>query len=410
MKKPQRTHAKMHQFPIKNNVLYLGNTPITELAKDVGQTPFYVYDRNLITNRINELRRALPPQVQLHYAIKANPLPELVSHLSPLVDGLDIASLGEMRIAQNTYTPSRNISFSGPGKTDEELREAIAAGITVNMESEAELQRILKASQHTGKVPNVTIRVNPDFEVKGAGMRMGGGARPFGVDSEKVPELIRKVESYNVNFLGFHIYWGSQNLCVDHILDAQESTLALAKRLSRHCSDPIQLLNMGGGLGIPYFPGDQHLDLESTGRGLGNILQRYPELNESKIIIELGRYIVGEAGLYVCEVIERKESRGEIFLITNGGLHHHLAVSGNFGQIIRKNYPVCIGNRMADLDTERAIIVGPLCTPLDILADKIELPKARAGDLVVIYQSGAYGLTASPQEFLSHPRAKEVLL
>ncbi|NIB43113.1 pyridoxal-dependent decarboxylase, exosortase A system-associated [Pseudomaricurvus alkylphenolicus] len=410
MKKSQRTHVKMRQFPVRNNVLCVNDTPITEIARQIGHTPFYVYDKRLITSRIQELRKALPPQLQLHYAIKANPMAALVNHISTLVDGLDIASLGEMRIAEGASTSAENVSFSGPGKSNEELREALASGITINIESQWELQRLLRMSQDAGKVPSITIRVNPDFEVIGSGMRMGGGARPFGIDTEKIPQVVQEVEAANVNFLGFHIYWGSQNLCVEHILAAQKSTLDLARRLSQFCSKPIRLLNIGGGLGIPYFPGDQHLDLESIGSGLGKILQQYPEFNECNIIIELGRYIVGEAGLYVCEIIDRKESRGETFLITNGGLHHHLAASGNFGQIIRKDYPVCIGNRMQDSNKEKAVIVGPLCTPLDILANKIELPKAGPGDLVVVYQSGAYGLTASPQDFLSHPRAGEVLL
>ncbi|WP_202410233.1 pyridoxal-dependent decarboxylase, exosortase A system-associated [Pseudomaricurvus sp. HS19] len=410
MRSEPRPHAGMEHFPVRDNVLQVAGQPLTAIAQQVGQTPFYVYDRQLISDRIGQLRAALPPRIQLHYAIKANPMAGLVQFISPLVDGLDIASLGEMRLALQTPTRAGNISFAGPGKSNEELEAAVAAGVVINIESDGEMQRLAAISDRLDRRAQITIRVNPDFEVKGSGMKMGGGPRPFGVDSEKVPALIAAISNTNLDLLGFHIYWGSQNLCAEHIVEAQEMTFALASQLSRHCSHPIRLLNIGGGLGIPYFPGEQRLNLQQVGDGMAQILDRYPEFAATNIVMELGRYMVGEAGLYVCEVLERKESRGETFLVTNGGLHHHLAVSGNFGQIIRKNYPVCIGNRVKDSTTERAIIVGPLCTPLDILADKIELPRARPGDLVVVYQSGAYGLSASPQEFLSHPRAKEILL
>ncbi len=171
------------------------------------------------------------------------------------------------------------------------------------------------------------------------------------------------------------------------------------------------MLNIGGGFGIPYFPSDVPLDLAPISHNLAALLERAKRaLPNAEIVIELGRYLVGEAGIYVCRVIDRKVSRGQVFLVTDGGLHHHLAASGNFGQVLRKNYPVLIGNRVRGSAREIASVVGPLCTPLDLLADRMDLAKAEEGDLVVVLQSGAYGFTASPLGFLSHPAPREILV
>jgi diaminopimelate decarboxylase len=215
----------------------------------------------------------------------------------------------------------------------------------------------------------------------------------------------------SVEFHGFHIFSGSQNLRADALIEAQTNTVALAISLAAVAPGPVKHLNIGGGFGIPYFPGDTPLDLAPVAQNLSGLMDRIKaELGDVRVVIELGRYIVGEAGIYVSRIVDRKESRGKIFLITDGGLHHQLAASGNFGQVIRKNYPVAIGNRMDEPATETADIVGCLCTPLDLLGDKVEIPVADVGDLVVIFQSGAYGLTASPTAFLSHAAPLEVLV
>ncbi|MCB1676334.1 MAG: hypothetical protein KDI01_08585, partial [Halioglobus sp.] len=197
----------------------------------------------------------------------------------------------------------------------------------------------------------------------------------------------------------------------DAIVEAQANTFELAARLAASAPQAVRWLNIGGGLGVPYFPGERELDLQPIAASLPALLAAARDrLPDAEIVMELGRYLVAAAGIYVCEVLERKESRGETFLITNGGLHHHLAASGNFGQVLRKNYPACLGNRMAPGPTEVVNVVGPLCTPLDILAEKIELPVAAPGDLFVVYQSGAYGYSASPRDFLSHPHPLEIML
>lgn len=409
--KQKPAHVPMDQFPLINGELHIGGMAITQLAERVGQTPFYAYDRRLITERIQYLRSTLPADIHLHYAIKANPMPAVVQHLATLVDGFDLASSGEMRLALDTSMVAEKISFAGPGKSERELRQAIAAGVVINMESEGEMYRIDRIASELGITPRTAIRVNPDYELKSSGMKMGGGPKQFGVDAERVPAMLRELAGLGMEFHGFHIFWGSQNLNPEAIMEAHHKTFDLATRLAAHVPSPIRLLNIGGGLGIPYFPGDQRLDLAPIADNLARLLPGLKDsLPEAEIVTELGRYIVGESGIYVCRIIDIKESRGEKFLVCDGGLHHHLAASGNFGQVIRKNYPVTLGNRCGSAEFETVNIVGPLCTPLDILAHKVELPRAREGDLVVVYQSGAYGLSASPGGFLGHPAAAEVLV
>ena len=411
MNKPRHAPSVLEAFPVENGELMIGGIPITRLANRVGQTPFYAYDRQKISERVAHLRKHLPSEIHLHYAIKANPMPAVVQHLAGLVDGFDLASGGEMRVALDTGMSADHISFAGPGKSEREIGSAIAAGVTLNLESETELETVTRLGEEQGIKPKVAVRVNPDFELKSSGMKMGGGPKQFGIDAERVPDVLQRIGELDLDFQGFHIFSGSQNLRPEAIIEAQEKTFTLAYRLANDAPSTVHKLNIGGGFGIPYFPGEQPLDITSISDRLNNLLEeKAKQLPKAKVIIELGRYLVGEAGVYVCRVVDRKISRGQVYLVTDGGLHHHLAASGNFGQIIRKNYPVLIGNKIETCETETASIVGPLCTPLDILGDKMDLPKADIGDLTLILQSGAYGFTASPHHFLSHPTPVEVLV
>ncbi|WP_216821722.1 pyridoxal-dependent decarboxylase, exosortase A system-associated [Uliginosibacterium sp. TH139] len=404
-------HAHMSQFPIVAGELVIGGKPVTQLAAEVGQTPFYAYNRAVINAQVDKLRTALPPSIKLHYAIKANPLPDLVAHIAGLVDGLDVASGGELAVALASGTNAHEISFAGPAKREAELEAAVRAGVLLNVESFREVELLAAISQRLSLPARVAVRVNPDFELKSSGMKMGGGPKPFGVDAENVPELLQRIGELGLAFEGFHLFAGSQNLRAEAIVEAQKLSFELALRLAEHAPAPVRTLNLGGGFGIPYFPGDTPLDLAPIGANLAQLVERAKTaLPQAELVIELGRYLVGEAGVYVCRVVDRKVSRGQTFLVCDGGLHHHLAASGNFGQLIRKNYPVVIGNKAAPERTETVSVVGPLCTPLDILAERMELALALPGDLVVVYQSGAYGFTASPRDFLGHPQAKEILL
>ncbi len=405
------THAAMKQFPVEDGELVIGGMPLTQLAARVGRTPFYAYDRALLDRRVGELRAALPAGIKLHYAMKANPMPALVCHMAGLVDGIDVASDGELKVALDAGADPREISFAGPGKRRAELTQAVAAGILVNIESFREVTELAVIARELGLPARVAVRVNPDFELKSSGMKMGGGPKQFGVDAEQVPELLGEIARHDLAFEGFHLFAGSQNLRAEAIVEAQCKSYELALRLAEKAPAPMRFLNLGGGFGIPYFPGEQRLDLGAISANLEALLQRAStDMPAAGLVIELGRYLVGEAGIYVTRVVDRKVSRGQVFLVVDGGLNHHLSASGNFGQVIRKNYPVAIGNRMGSTEQEPASVVGPLCTPLDLLADRMELARAEPGDLVVIFQSGAYGASASPQGFLGHPSVVEVLV
>ena len=389
----------------------VGGLPLAQLAERVGQTPFYAYDRQLIKQRVAELRAALPASVKLHFAMKANPMPAVVGYMAGLVDGIDVASAGELKVALDAGTDPREISFAGPGKREAELRQAVAAGILINIESFREVELLGAISKELSLPARVAVRVNPDFELKGSGMKMGGGPKQFGVDAELVPELLALIGKNGLDFEGFHLFAGSQNLKAESICEAQQKSYELALKLAAQAPSPVRFLNLGGGFGIPYFPGEQVLDLAPIGDNLRMLAKRAEQdFPQASLVIELGRYLVGEAGIYVTRVIDRKVSRGQVFLVVDGGLNHHLSASGNFGQVIRKNYPAAVGTQMNAEQTEVASVVGPLCTPLDILADKMPLPMAYPNDLIVIFQSGAYGASASPQAFLGHPAVVEVLV
>lgn len=399
-------------FETSDGELLVGGIPVRRLAERVGSTPFFAYDRAQLDARVASLRQALPDGIELSYAVKANPMPALVQHLSGTLDSLDVASGAEMRVALDTPLPPEAISFAGPGKSMGELSQAVAAGVLIELESPLEADRVTEIGERLGLRPHVAIRVNPDFEVKGSGMRMGGGAQQFGVDAEEVPALAKELGRRGLDLVGFHVFSGSQNLHADIICQAQENTVDLVLRLTEHMPQDVTYLNLGGGFGIPYYDKDQPLDLPVVGDNLARLMSERirPQLSDARVLLELGRYIVGECGVYVTRVVDRKVSRGSTFLVVDGGMHHQLAASGNFGQVIRRNYPISVGNRMDDEDLEQAQVVGCLCTPLDLLGDKVVLPRAEVGDLIVLYQAGAYGLTASPTAFLSHPAPLEVLV
>ncbi|MCP5271920.1 MAG: pyridoxal-dependent decarboxylase, exosortase A system-associated [Burkholderiaceae bacterium] len=410
------THAPMHRFPVTaNGDLLVGGIPLTRLAERVGSTPFYAYSRELLRQRVAELRAALPAAVELHYAMKANPMPAVVAFMAGLVNGIDVASAGELKVALDAGANPKDISFAGPGKRDAELRQALAAGVLVNVESLRELRVLAELQQALGLPARVALRVNPDFELKGSGMKMGGGPKQFGIDVDQVGAAMELIRAGGLGFEGFHLFAGSQNLRAESICEAQRKSYELALRLADGAPAPVKFLNLGGGFGIPYFPGEQRLDLAPIGANLDDICTRArAQLPQAAIVIELGRYFVGEAGLYVTRIVDRKVSCGQVFLVCDGGLNHHLSASGNFGQVIRKNYPATLVTRSGSSAEggarEVASVVGPLCTPLDLLADRMNLPAAEVGDLAVIFQSGAYGASASPQAFLGHPGVTELLV
>ena len=391
--------------------LLLGGRTAEECVSKAGGTPMFVYHKDLVGRQIARFRMAMPDGVALHYAIKANPYGPLLRFLASHVDGFDIASAGELDRLDQADADVLPVSFAGPGKRDAELEQAIAAKVTINLESEGEAERALGIGNCLGVRPKLAVRVNPPFALKGAGMKMGGIASPFGVDADRAPALVQRLISADADWRGLHIYAGSQSLNARAIADAQRQTVALAAQIAESAGEPPPEVNLGGGFGIPYFAGDQPLDIDTIGAELAETLRAAPDvLADTRFTIELGRWLVGEAGVYLTRVIDRKQSGGRTFLITDGGLHHMLAASGNFGQLLRRNYPVAIANRFDADAQDEVTVTGCLCTPLDLLADEVMLPQAEAGDLVAIFCAGAYGLTASPGDFLSQPDAREILV
>jgi diaminopimelate decarboxylase len=399
-------------FEGEDGMLLIGGCGAASLVDEAGDTPLFVYDMGIVETQVRALRDAMPSELSLHYAVKANPYPELLERMARLIDGFDVASGGELARALEAGMGAAHISFAGPGKRDDELIAAIDAGVTVNLESEGEARRALGLAEKRGLQPRLAVRVNPDFDLKGSGMRMGGGAKPFGVDADRAAGLARMLIDAGADWRGWHIFAGSQALDAEALIDTQAATVGLAARLSNEVGVMPPLVNLGGGFGIPYFPGDQRLDIAPIGEALRQTLHARPDiLAGSDFAMELGRWLVGEAGVYLTRVVDVKQSQGETFVVVDGGLHHQLAASGNFGTVVRRNYPMAVANRYGQAVSDEAVtVVGCLCTPIDKLGDKVALPKVVEGDLIAVFVAGAYGASASPSGFLGHPPALELLL
>ncbi|WP_371187681.1 pyridoxal-dependent decarboxylase, exosortase A system-associated [Thalassotalea maritima] len=405
------THQQHPLLNTDHNEVHIGGKSVSEIKHILGDTPFYAYDRAMITERVTTLRAMLPDEIKLHYAIKANPFAPVVHHLANLVDGFDVASSQEMLIALQTGMLANEISFAGPGKSDDDLLAAIIAGVVLHIESKNELARAIDIANQQRLRANIALRINPAFELKSSGMKMAGGPKQFGIDEEQVADLLQSLDHQTINFKGFHIFAGSQNLNNEAIIEAQQNTFRLAATLCSLLPENPEYINIGGGLGIPYFPGEQSLPLSAIADNLSHLLEQYQaQLNGVDIVMELGRYFVAEAGVYVCQVVDVKHSRGENYLVCDGGLHHHLANSGNFGQVLRKNYPVAVANKLQQEKDQMYQVVGPLCTPLDIVASNLQAPDTSVGDLIAVMQSGAYGYSASPHDFLSQKQCQQILL
>ena len=391
--------------------LTIGGVTACALVEQAGDTPLFVYSSEHLRARVAALRTSMPERLAIHYAMKGNPFPPVLALMNGLVDGFDVASGGELELALSAGVAAHLISFAGPGKRDRELERAISLGVTLNCESEGEVERAIAIGARLAVTPRLAVRVNPSFDLKGSGMKMGGGAKQFGVDAERVPALVNRIIAAGAEWRGFHIYAGSQALKADAIIEMQAQTMALVAELTQAVGVSPPHVNLGGGFGIPYFPGDEPVDISVVGAALTAAFEALPpSLTNTQFCIELGRYLVGEAGVYLTRIVDRKISHNEVFLITDGGLHHQLAASGNFGTVIRRNYPVAIATKFGSEPEEVASIVGCLCTPLDKLSDSANLPRADVGDLVAIFCAGAYGASASPANFLGQGPALEMLI
>ncbi len=388
------------------------------LSARIPHTPAFLYNRRCLDRAVTHLRDHLPAELGIHYAIKANPFAPLVRHMAGLIDGFDCASLAEMQLAQGMAQPGQQLSIAGPAKSRAEHRFAIEQGITINAESTGEIERIAAAAQTVGCQARVALRVNPPFGLKGSGMHMGGGARPFGIDSEAIPALLERrhqLAEAGIDLVGLHLFAGSQSLDSDAIGKALDAWMDLLEQWQLTTAFTPRELIVGPGLGVAYHPGDRPLDLAQLAPTFSRLGNRIRALGEREGIridarLELGRFLVAGAGVYLTRVVDRKISRGTTYLLCDGGMHHHLALSGNLGAVLRRNWPLVAVDRMDEPATEEVDLAGPLCTPLDVLGKSQALPSLAPGDWVAILQSGAYAASASPSGFLSRDTAIEYLI
>ncbi|MGB6835736.1 MAG: type III PLP-dependent enzyme [Candidatus Acidiferrum sp.] len=399
-------------FPSSKEELRIGDVPISTLADHYG-TPFFVYDGGIIDQKWRLLRDALPDVFSVCYSVKANPNQTILKHFLSKGAGLEIASAGEFCQALHAGCPSENIIFAGPGKTEKELELVLGQGIgEIHLESLREAERVSAIAQKQSIRARVALRVNPGGEAEGGAMRMGGRPAAFGVDEETLEDVLDRLLALNgLDFRGIHIFAGTQILDYQILVSQYRKGLEIALRVATHFGSPLHTVDFGGGLGIPYFSHESALDTQKLKQELAVLfkgVQDEPRLSGTHFLIEPGRYLVGECGVYVARVSDVKISRGKKFLILDGGMHHHLSASGNLGQTIKRNYPVAVLNKLNAPAEETFEVAGPLCTPLDVLARNASLPRTDVGDLVGVFQSGAYARSASPLGFLSHATPPEI--
>ena len=399
-------------FNSSRDELHIGKVPVSAIAAKYG-TPLYIYDRRILDQKWMLLHDALPPEFAISYSVKANPNPTILKYFLSKGCGLEIASGGELHQALNAGCPPNQIVFAGPGKTEAELEFALSQGIgEIHVESVLEVERVNAISRRLGVQGRIALRVNPGEEAQGGAMRMGGKPVPFGIDEECLDVVLDRVLSEpSIKFKGIHLFIGTQILDYTILLDQYHHGMELARRVADRMQHPLQTVDFGGGFGIPYFAHEQELDMQAFGKGLAALMATVKSdsfFSETQFMVEPGRFLVGEAGIYVVRINDIKVSRGKKFLIVDGGMHHHLAASGNLGQTIKRNYPLAVLNKLNTAPEEKVNVVGPLCTPLDVLGRDMTLPKTDVGDLIGVFQSGAYARTASPLGFLSHPTPPEI--
>lgn len=393
-------------FPPADGELTVGGIRVSRLAKEFG-TPLYLYDAALLRARLERLR-AHVPGVDVYYSVKANPNPKVISVFAKAGAGLEVASAAEyLRARAAGGTPER-ILFAGPGKGEEEMKLVVERGIgEIHVESKEEISFLAKLGGRGGRPVPVSVRVNPKADVSGGAMRMGGQPAAFGFDEEILDDVVKDIcKRPGLSFQGIHIFAGTQILDAKVLLAQWGRAIDVARRAAAVAGRPVKTIDLGGGLGVPYFGNEIELDLAAVKTGAEKLFAGV----DAHLILEPGRFLAGPAGIYLARTVTVKESRGKTFVVLDGGMNHHLAASGNLGQVIKRDYPVVNASRASEEASLGAAVCGPLCTPLDTIAREASMAPVRAGDLVAVLQSGAYGLTASPVGFLSHPMPAEVLV
>ncbi len=391
--------------------LLIGNVPAEELVADAGGTPLFVYDNNIVGAQIASLRAAMPDGLALYYSVTANPYEPLLNFLGRYVEGFRIVSKGELDRLKRAELAGIPMTFAGPGKRDDELEAGIAAGATISVESEGEARRAILAGEKLGIRPKIAVRVNPPFTIEKGGVVMGARPSPFGVDPDRIPALVQGLIEAGVEWIGLHVFAGVQCLDDKALIDAHRAIVGCAGEIANALQMPIPELNLGGGFDVPCFEGEQPLDVYHLAKSLHDTLCNAPELlATTRLSLELGRWLVAEAGVYLSRVIDRTESCGQTFLTTDGGGHHLLRATGCLLERGHGNFPIAVANRFDAPRDEQVTVTGCLATPNDVFGDEVMLPHAEPGDLIAIFAAGAYGLSASPQHWESRPLAREMLV
>ena len=391
------------------------NELLAKIAGDYG-TPCFVYQLDEVNKRTEQVRSVFGKRFFISYAIKSNPNHALLRRLPDRVDMLDLSSGGELRRAIEAEWQPKRLSFTGPGKSDAELHAAVKHQIgEVIIESVNEAERLNTIAANVGMKQNILIRISPMKVPRGFGVNMAGKPCQFGIDEEVLDlaiETIQKMQHLVLN--GFHIYSGTQCLRGDSIIENYKIFIDIFRRFSNaHNIYPKKLI-FGSGLGIPYHENDQPLNLVDIAEQVNpalDELRREQRFIQTDFILEMGRYLIGEAGFYLTRVINKKRSRGTDICICDGGMNHHLAACGHLGSVIHRNYQMF---KVTNVDNNAPLqpynLVGPLCTSIDQLGHGIKFPNLEIGDVIAIRSSGAYGLTASPTHFISHGPPKEIIV
>jgi diaminopimelate decarboxylase len=400
-----------HFSTADNGQLMIGGYPSDELIAEAGGTPLFVYDNNIVGAQVARFKGAMPDGIGLHYSVTANPYEPLLEFLGRYVDGFRVVSFGELKRLQDARLAGIPINFAGPGKLDAELEAAVKAGATISVESEGEAGRAIRAAGKVGVQPRISVRVTPPFAIEGGSVSIGSRASPFGVDAERVPSLVQGLVEAGVDWRGLHMFAGEQCLDADALSKIHGVTVAQAGDIAEAIGLPIPELNLGSGFDVACRPGDEPLDIDRVAAALNRTLCSAPALlATTRFTIELGRWLVGESGVYLTRVVDRTESFGRTFLTTDGGGHHLIGATGSLGERAIANFPIAVANRFGEAADEEVTVTGCLCTPFDLLGDEVALPRTEVGDLIAVFCAGAYGLSASPQAWESRPLAREMLV
>lgn len=404
----------LKHYSWENGKLVFGDCLVSSIGNKY-KTPLYVYDTIIIDRKINDLKETITENIELYYAMKANPNLGIVSIMAKKKMGVEVSSSGEICIAIKAGFEPVNILFTGAGKTEEEIRYALENGISFfNVESYNQAKMLEKLAREADKKIKVLIRINPNIELGQSSLKMGGTARQFGIDEENIEPVLEYIQQSSFcRFVGIHLHVASEVLDTEIYKKNIRNVLNTAVKLSQAYKLEFEIIDLGGGLGVPYIPRDgEGINLHELKQFFEHELKQYYDITgqATKFIIEPGRFIVAECGMFLTKIIDIKDSRGKRYVITDGGVNNRPGVSIK-SRLSKQHIPIEIVDKIRGNTLQTVEIAGPLMTPTDILATGVNIAtEVEVGDLVAFFMSGAYAFSTSSQYFLSHPVPAEVLI